>query len=391
MTDRDYGLPEGDEELAGLARVLGLSFNRPPDVIRGRFPLVGDRNLRVLRGARGVEAGLWVIPMGQFFGGRSLPMHGVAAVGVAPEARGAGAAARLMNRLMLDLNEQGIALSGLYPATQTLYRRSGYELAGSRFQIQLRLREMLLPRERGVTVRPLEDEDHDVVKEMYRTAAQGMDGHLDRGEYLWERVFRSPEEPVHGFLAEEGDQPVGYITFSQTSTPAGYDLTVRDLAATTPTGGRRLLSFLADHRSMAQRATLFGGPHLPILLPLGERAYDENLQSYWMTRIVDLKAAFEGRGFPPAARTQIAFELQDDVIPSNNGRFVLSVEDGMGNVEPGGNGKLRLNIRSLAPLYTGFLTPRQLWAMGWLEGDAAEGERAAGVFSGSTPWMPDGY
>lgn len=391
MSDHEYGLPRGEEELEGLARVLGPSFNRPPEMIRSRFGFVGEENLRVQRGESGVEAGLWVIPMGQWFGGRSVPMHGVAAVGVAPEARGAGAAARLMNHLMRDLHEQGVPLSGLYPATQTLYRRSGYELSGSRFQIELNLRENP-PRERSSPVRPFGEEEHDAVKEVYREAAQGRDGHLDRGPYVWDRVFRTPDgAPVHTYLVEENGRPAGYLAMTQTSHDYGYNLHLRDLVATTPAAGRRLLSFLADHRSMSWKATFSGGPHTPLLLPIAERAYEVQLASYWMTRIVDVKAALEGRGYSAGIHTEVSFELTDDVIPANNGRFVLAVEDGRGRVEKGGNGKLRLHIRALAPLYTGFLSPRQLRDAGWLEGDEAEGDRATGVFGGATPWMPDHY
>src|SRR5204863_3657876 len=97
----------------------------------------GRENVRVLREGREPIACLLLLPMGQFFGGRPVPTVGVAAVGVAPHLRGRGAAARVMSSALREIRAAGTPLSALYPATQVLYRKVGYEQAGGRFEITI--------------------------------------------------------------------------------------------------------------------------------------------------------------------------------------------------------------------------------------------------------------
>ncbi|HYR17267.1 MAG TPA: GNAT family N-acetyltransferase, partial [Mycobacterium sp.] len=49
-----------------------------------------------------------VMPWGQFFGGRSVPMGAVASVAVRPDQRGRGIAPRLLNRAVERMHEQGL-------------------------------------------------------------------------------------------------------------------------------------------------------------------------------------------------------------------------------------------------------------------------------------------
>ncbi|MBI3925782.1 MAG: GNAT family N-acetyltransferase [Armatimonadetes bacterium] len=71
--------------------------------------------------------------MAQWFGGRAVPMTGIAGVAVAPEARARAVGRALIRETLQELHKEGVALSALYPSTLPFYRASGYELAGSRF------------------------------------------------------------------------------------------------------------------------------------------------------------------------------------------------------------------------------------------------------------------
>jgi len=112
-----YSAAETDEHIAGFARVLAHSFARTETETAQWLARHARSDLRVLTdtGNGRVVAGLILIPMGQFFGGRSVPMHGVAGVGVAPEARGQGAAAELMRCALREMPAAGFPISGLYP------------------------------------------------------------------------------------------------------------------------------------------------------------------------------------------------------------------------------------------------------------------------------------
>ncbi len=91
---------------------------------------VGKENLRIAR-RRGEIAGvLGLIKMGQWFGGRSVPMTGITCVAVAPEHRSAGVATRLVVEALEEIHREGVPISVLYPAPQPVYRRAGSEQAG---------------------------------------------------------------------------------------------------------------------------------------------------------------------------------------------------------------------------------------------------------------------
>ena len=71
-----------------------------------------------------------VMPGGQYFGGRSVPMGGVASVAVRPDQRGRGIAPRLLNRAVERMHEQRLVISTLHPATTRFYRGLGWEIGG---------------------------------------------------------------------------------------------------------------------------------------------------------------------------------------------------------------------------------------------------------------------
>jgi len=109
----------------------------------------------------------------------------------------------------------------------------------------------------------------------------------------------------------------------------------------------------------------------------------------WMLRVINVSTALEKRGYPQKLETELHLEVRDDLLPENNGRFVLHVSNGQGEVTKGGKGELQLDISGLAPLYTGLFTPHQLQLMGYLEAKEPALLAATQLFAGSQPWMPD--
>ena len=79
------------DDLAPLGALLAHAFGFPPEDAAAWFERAGSENVLAYREEAGVAGGLLLVPMGQFFGGRSVPMMGVAGVGIAPERRGSGA------------------------------------------------------------------------------------------------------------------------------------------------------------------------------------------------------------------------------------------------------------------------------------------------------------
>jgi predicted acetyltransferase len=394
----EVGPLAGEAEVDAAARVLAVSFAVPDAESRGWLAdRLGLANVRVVRAHGAVNGALALVPMGQFFGGRSVPCAGVVAVGVPPEARGRGAAQALMRGVLEELRGRGVALSALYPANQALYRGVGYEAAGDRFELRL-APAAVAPADRALALRPARDDDVPAVKAAYRRWAAARDGQLDRGDYIWGRVLslRKPGgawEPARGYLVEgAGGALEGYVYHGVRATEGGHwHMTVTDAVALTPAAGRRLLTFFADQRPICETVVWHGaaGDTLTALLP--EQTVQVKLFLRWALRVVDVKVALEARGWPAGAAGELHFDVRDAALPANAGRWRLRVEGGAATVSPGGEGRVTLDVRGLAALYSGYLSPVVLAAAGLLSAPDADLARAATLFAGPAPAMTDSF
>ena len=128
----EYGVPSEPDELAVLGEMMRHAFGMAPNYLETYMRRLGRESFRCVKAQGKVAGGLAIYTLGQWFGGRSVPMAGLAAVAIPPEGRGAGVARTLLVRTLTELHGNGVALSALYPATHTLYRSVGYEQAGNR-------------------------------------------------------------------------------------------------------------------------------------------------------------------------------------------------------------------------------------------------------------------
>lgn len=396
-----------DEDMNSVARLLHLAFAGPQDQCEVWVRKAGIQNLRVLRreGSTGdVGACLLRVPMGQYFGGRSVPMIGIAGVAVGPESRGQGLARSMMEAAIREMDEdrgpEGLApISVLYASTQALYRQVGYEQAGHWCIYRLPIHRIDI-RERAGELVPLGDDDMPAVRACYSTFAGAADGPLDRGEYIWKRIRSNRETVYTGFGVPAaggggGKALEGYLFVNQTRKPetGRQDLAISDLAFNTPRAARRLLGFLADFATMGDEAVFHGGPMHPLLMLMGQQHFSVARKEYWMLRVVRVKGALEARGYAAGLSTGFTLRVSDEAVPRNAGPWRVQIEGGRASVTEGTGpgGELRTDIRTLGAMYTGFLSPRHAAMLGLLEGDDSAIAAAAAAFAptGGGPWMTD--
>lgn len=352
------------------------------------FDQVGIENFRSIWQKDEMIGGLSILPMGQWWEGRRVSMAGIASVGIAPQHRGKGGAIALMRSAVQEMYGRGIPLSVLYPATQRLYRKAGYEQGGIRCAWEMRtdqihIREPLLP------LMPIAP-DPDILRPIYIQYAALHTGLCDRHRSIWlQRTQPKADETVYAYQVGPVEHPQGYIVFTQSRDSGQGTLTIRDWAALTVEAAITLWSFLFSHRSQVTRLQWTGGTSDPMRLLLPEQSAQMIDHEHWMIRIVNVVAALEARGYPPTVNADLHLKIDDDVIKTNTGTVVLSVSNGIGTVQPGGRGDLELSIRGLAALYAGFYSPYHLRWMGWLAGCDDSVAIAQHLFSGSSPWMGD--
>lgn len=383
MIDWTVRPPEEGAEMARLTAVLGTCFLIAPDAAERWLSRSARENLRVVRNEAGVAGGMCLVPMGQSFGGAVVPMTGVAGVGIAPEARGKGAAQELIAQMLRAEHANGLALSVLYPATETLYRLGGYETAGSRFLVECNVEGLAL-HERRPGIRRIAEDDADLIRGLHERFVTLHPGNLLRGEYIWRRVTERKDGKVDGYVLEDGG---GYVYLWQQHVGNKFVVRVEDLVAFTHPAARRLLSFLGDHRSMHSEVRWNCGPNDPFVNVLPENAYELRLDTHWMLRVVNVKAALEARGYSAGLSAEVHLRVRDDVVPGNDGPWILRVADGRGTVEPGGRGSVDVDVRGLAALYSGFAAPASVTMRGQLDGPPDETALLASAFAGPAPWM----
>ncbi len=395
-------IPAQPSDCPTLSRLISLAFATPSDQVQGWLDNSGLENFRVLveRPGETPMACCLRVPMGHFFGGRSVPVLGIAGVAVAPEQRGRGLATVMMQEALREARAEGTALSSLYPATLPLYRRVGYEQAGYWCEYRLPLSRLRLEKDEPqggerLRVRAYDPEkDRASLTRCYTAFALQHNGMLDRGDYIWGRIFKPRQGETSGFVVEGGGGQIeGYVFLRQERNPDfKHDLHLTDLAASTPAAGRRILDMLSDFRSIGHELVFHGGPVHPLVTLLDEQKFRLTLREYWMLRIVDVAAALTGRGYNPHVNAEFTLEVTDSTLPENAGPWRVSVANGKAGVSRGGEsarGMVKLSERSLAAAYSGFMSPQHLRSIGRMEGDEQGVAAASAVFAAAAPSLQD--
>lgn len=354
-----------------------------------------ERRLGAFDGDRMVgHLGVW--ELGQWYGGRRVPMGGVAGVAIAPDARGRGVGSALLRRSLADMRARGEALATLYPATHAPYRRLGWEIAGvwpRRTVPTAALRTLPRP-STATTVRPATRDDLPGVLGAYRAWAPGRPGMLDRSELWLRRILDPEDDDVELYVAERDGRIVGSAGYEHAATEevhAAFRIDGLDLVATDLDAELALWRVVASSSSVAPTTRYVGAPEDPLLLLLPEHEVREDpLRVVWMTRLVDAPAAVAARGYPSGVDLTVPLRVSDPHVEANEGAWALEVSGGAGRLTAGGAGRVQVDVGALSSLWSGYLSAHELAHLGRLRG-AEPDELAAltSAFASTTPWMRD--
>lgn len=391
MHDLEISPPHENEDEA-LDRVLSTALHFPGS-IGDWLARIGRENFRAVRRQGRIVAGVALAPMGQWFGGTRVPMVGINGVGVAPDQRGSGVGTAMMAAILEELHAAGTPLSVLYPATLRFYQRNGYERAGYRYTYELPL-DAIDARDQGLTLEPVEPPHYEALYQLYEQRARRSAGNLDRPAWMWRLRLEPKDRQPFRFIVRRNGEAEGYVVYVQANR--SEPVTVLDHCVLTPAAGRQILALFAGYRSMVEHLVWSSGPNDPLLYLLGEnlsggeRGRARIVRPFeWMLRIADVPAALQARGYPPEIRADVHFDVRDDLLAANNRRWVLQISGGKGEAQEGGTGRVRLGIRELAALYTGFMAPAELRAIGAIEATDEDLALIGAIFAGPRPWIAD--
>jgi predicted acetyltransferase len=326
----------------------------------------------------------------QWWGGRRVPMGGVASVAVHPDAQGSGLARRLMAHLLEVMHGRGQVVSALFPTIAPLYRSMGWEVVGRLDETRLATRE-LAPREASTcTVRTGTAEfDADAVQALYAVQAATGNGPLTRTGPMFADGAAEAFDCDVVLLAEDPlGQARGYLSYDR---GRGYrdgagELHVWETAVLDADAARALLAALARWHPVAGTTLWRGPPDELTLLTTGPVPPPATTQP-WMLRVVDPAGAMAARGYDPAVEVTAAFTLVDPQQPAASRTWRLEVAGGRGRLEPAVDPAAPvLDVRGLALLYAGATTTATLLRTGLLSKPVRALDAA---FAGPSPVLTD--
>jgi predicted acetyltransferase len=385
------------EDLNGVFDVRAQAFAVPESDRERWTALVEPSGMIAAFLGTQVVGAMNAIGFGQWFGGRSVPMGGIATVVVRPEHRGEGIAARMLGLSLEKMRERGLVVSTLNPATTRVYRAAGWEIAGDMAVHRIPTHALArLPRGDSERVRRLGKDDWPAVQGCYDHAAAMQSGWVDRSDWWWNIVETDAfADQAFVYGVDGADGLAGYMIYTQSGdapTGWGFDIAVEELISVEPGAAVTLWRFLGSHGMQVESIKLDRGPVDELLLFLPEQDVSEVENNRWMHRIVDAPEAIAARGFPANVAGEVHLELTDRLAPWNDGRWILRVEGGRGELVSGGTGALQLTINGLSTLATGWASATALSGAGLLH-HAAAADRAAldAMFAGPTPSMVDDF
>jgi predicted acetyltransferase len=262
------------------------------------------------RGA--IVAHAFLFPLDLCVAGARVKAGGIASVGVAPEARGTGVAAALLDALHATSHARGDALTYLYAFRQGFYFAHGYAPASPMHRIVATPRAIppaWVADARRAGLRAATGDDAPGILATYERAADRSNGFLARPSALWERRFL--DERRSWFVLGEGANVKGYIvwTLVQDEVHAATRMNVLEVIADDDAHRRTLLGLVGTQRDQVATFAL----HLDSSDPLGRALVDADAYRHGdaavehelgqivggpLVRVHDPIRALEARGWP---------------------------------------------------------------------------------------------
>ncbi|MEK0317574.1 GNAT family N-acetyltransferase [Cohnella sp. 56] len=314
---------------------------------------------------------LIVIPFRVWVNGTRMEMGGIAGVATWPEARRHGCVAQLLRASLEQMREQGQTISMLHPFAFSFYRKYGWEMTVERKKYELEPRHFPAKRSAGGSIERIAPGDA-AVTALYDKAASRYTGMLDRSEQWWSRKrWQTPAMLV--LYRNTAGVPEGYLHYQVENRK----LTVLELVNVTEEARLGLWDFIGNHDSMIEKLllTVPSDDPLPFLVP--DPRFKQELEPYFMSRIVDAEAFVGQYSFEPGGREEMLLRLSDAHAPWNEGAFKLAVEeDGSATLtrddDGMASGAATLDIQTLAALLLGGRRPGMLAQAGRLQANAAQ-------------------
>ena len=202
-----------EAELDSMIALMSEAFEMDYTAARRVFladPYLDFQNKRVLRVEGRVVSCLSLIPTECWIGEAQVSFAGIAGVATRPKERRKGYAGLLLADGVRLLQERGFAVAGLIPYDIAFYRKFGWEVGSTTYQLRTLPNHLpLFPERRAV--RMASAADTPALDALYTTFAQNRTLHCPRNETRWRYLLAMVKQSV--VYANTSGEVEGYLFY----------------------------------------------------------------------------------------------------------------------------------------------------------------------------------
>ena len=300
--------------------------------------------------------------------GAVLPTSYMVGVATHPAARRGGVGGALLKSSLEELRNRGQALTILMPSKAAFYQQYGWELYAHQWVNTMSLEDLRPMTDKSLSFGLLNSVDQwTLLDPVYKAYTARLSGYAERGEKEWKRLLGSFFAEGVNIAVVRNDEGVieGYAVY-RLGQP---EIPVSELVYTTRRAQRALLNYFYNHRSQGTTIRWNEGLHDTYYRFYPDGKSGHATMPFMMSRIVDVKAAFEAIPVNPEALMMpitMTFGVKDNLCEWNEGRYevqyggaltptVKKVSDTLdGDVD------ITVEVGALSQLLIGALTARDL-------------------------------
>ncbi|MCJ7826670.1 MAG: GNAT family N-acetyltransferase [Demequinaceae bacterium] len=343
------------------------------DALAECFPFERARALEIADASRGPIGSLVAIHSSFDFllrvpGGGTVPTAGLTWVGVHQGHRRRGLLRAMITDHFARARARGEVLSTLYAAEPPIYQKFGYGLATQDLRMKIGrkpdLREVPGSDDLKIVLDTASFELHGPVVRAFQAeftrpgSTTVVPDSLLTNLFLDTESSREGAESLRFATVLDGDAVVAWALFRRKGEWNEWDpkgvVHVPAWGAHTAAATRRLWSVLTDFDLMVSTHAWLIAQDDPLrYLLVNERSQKPDLRDNTWLRILDVKAALEGRGYE--ADCDVIIEVTDAMISENAGNWRVLVSGGKATVTPAKDTKadLTIGIQELGAAYLG--------------------------------------
>lgn len=328
---------------------------------------------------------LHIIPLEVFIQGTRFSMGGISSVATWPEYRRQGVAKKLLKKSLSDMKEKGEVVSLLHPFNVGFYRKYGWELAFNRKKYSLPIEKLKRDWKTAGYVR--RNQDVKLLHDIYTDYAKSYNGMLVRDEAWWKQRVLTDQGAQVRVAYNSAGEPEAYLIY----TVRKNILNVLDLAYRNNNGIQLIYEFLSNHDSMAEKIEMTVPENDLLPLMLHDPTFSQEIEPYFMARIVDVHAFLQIYPFINKDKT-VKLEVTDEILPENDGCYVMKTNKNKTDVtkiqEKTDTG-ISCSVQQLTALLLGFVRAPELWERGFIAGDKTAIHLLDEIIPQKTPYFAD--